>query len=256
MKRTIYLMLPLALLMACTNSAGSTGKESVAAGGGVTGSGKDLYYQYKITGSGKRMRMNGVMKMYLSADGHVRMEMIMGIDTNGAKAGVPSIVILGNSKTPTETISLDDATKTFTRNHIDTADLGRTGMQSSSVVTKVGDDSWLGFRCVHARIVTTMGMGRLFTMVDTMNIWKSNDVPMQPGFRYWLDRFEAKTNATMYSPEVAAKLKQMGCEGLFVRMESGSKDAHTEMALTTVDRRDLPASLFDIPAGYTEDKNQ
>jgi hypothetical protein len=255
MNKTMYLLLSLTLLIGCNNSAGVAGQDSAVAGAGIPGSGKDLYYQYTITGGGKAMRMNGSMKMYLAADGHVRMEMLMGIDTNGAKATVPSIVVLGNSHTPTETISVDDAAKTFTRNHFDTSDVAGLGRSSTIVVTKVGEDTWMGFHCVHARIINTISMGHIFTMVDTTDIWKSKDVPMQEGFRHWMDKFEEKTNASIYSPKVAEELKEMGCEGMFVRMESSSKDSHTRMALSKVEHRDLPANLFVVPAGYTEDKN-
>ncbi|HTJ10492.1 MAG TPA: DUF4412 domain-containing protein [Dinghuibacter sp.] len=252
MNKAICLSLALTLLTGCTNSAGSVGASSAVSG--VSGSGSDLYYEYTVSGSGKAIRMNGFTKMYMAGSGAVRVEMLLGIDTNGAKASTPSIVLLGDSHTPTETIELDDAAKTFTRNHIDTAAMGVSRMRSNSVVTRIGDETWLGFHCVHARIISTIKMGGFFSIVDTVDIWKSNDVPMQPGFRHWMEKFQARENASAFSPEVAEKLKQMGCEGLFVRLESRGKDSHTVTALSKVERRDLPAGMFKVPEGYREEK--
>ena len=47
----------------------------------------------------------------------------------------------------------------------------------------------------------------------------------------------------------------MGCEGFMVKMEIKNKNASTVMQLTKVGHKDLPASMFEIPPGYTEDKS-
>ncbi len=47
----------------------------------------------------------------------------------------------------------------------------------------------------------------------------------------------------------------MGCVGFMVKMEIENKDASTVMQLTKAENRDLTASMFEIPAGYKEDKN-
>ncbi len=70
-----------------------------------------------------------------------------------------------------------------------------------------------------------------------------------------MDKFEARTGNTMYSQDAVNQLKQMGCEGFMVRMTIGSKNSNVNEELTKVEPRDLSANLFQIPAGYKEDKN-
>lgn len=261
MKKLFACLGVFAVFAACTNSAGSPGKDGAGAaagagGGGVSGSGSDLYYLYTITGGSEKMAMNGTMKLFLAASGKVRMEMLMGIDTNGAAVKDRSpIIVLGNSDNPTLTYYVDDVKKTYSKNHIDTTSDNGSGMKTESTVTRVGDESILGFHAVHARILSTHSIGSLYKAMDTIDLWKSNDIPMQPAFRKWMERYEAKANSALYSPEVSKQLTQMGCEGLFVKMVMHGKESKTFMVLTKVEKKDLPGSLFEIPAGYTEDKS-
>jgi hypothetical protein len=250
------LLLPAAVLSACNNSTGSPADPTVPVSAtGVTGSGNDLYYQYDIKGGSRLMKMDGAMKLYFAASGKVRMEMLTGINANIQGKPVherPAIVVIGNSNNPTETISLDDSAKTFTKNHIDTAELGNTGMKTQSTVIKAGEDQILGFHCVHAKIITARSIGTMYKMTDTSDLWKSNDVPMQPALRRWIDLSQAKTNTYLYSPEINAQLKQMGCDGMFVKMVTHTKQSLMTMALTKVEKKDFAPGLFEVPAGYKE----
>jgi len=254
-----FLLLPAGLLSACNNSAGSPADAAAPSPStGVTGSGSDLYYQYDLNGGSRLMKMDGSMKMYLAANGKVRMEMHMGmdVDANGKqlKERLP-IILLGNSDNPTETIDLDDSAKTLTRNHVDTAALASSGMKIQSTVTKAGEDNILGFHCVHAKIISSHSIGAFYKQIDTIDLWKSNDVPVQPAFRHWMDQYQARSNGFLYSPEIDAQLKQMGCEGMFVKMITHSKESAMTMALTKVEKKDLASGLFEIPSGYKEIKD-
>ena len=48
----------------------------------------------------------------------------------------------------------------------------------------------------------------------------------------------------------AEQLKQMGCDGFLAKITSSHKDVSFNMQLTKVEHRDIPASMFEIPAGY------
>ncbi|MGH2563539.1 MAG: DUF4412 domain-containing protein, partial [Ginsengibacter sp.] len=91
--------------------------------------------------------------------------------------------------------------------------------------------------------------------LDTIDLWRSNEVPMQSKVKGLFNQFESRTGNAMYSPETTAQLKQMGCDGFMVKMQMGSKDVSMVMQLTKAEHRDLPASMFKVPAGYTEVKD-
>ncbi len=123
-------------------------------------------------------------------------------------------------------------------------------IKSSAV--KIGDEKISGFNCVHARVTSDEGAGSI--AAETFDIWKSNDVPVLPYVLTMMNQFEFK-KGNMYSAATVQQLKQMGCDGFLVQMTSNNKEASFKMQLTKVEHKDIPASMFQIPAGYTEDKN-
>lgn len=242
-------------LFACSgNTTQNSGKDSTStATSSASGSGDDMYYELTTTATGKDMSMNGVTKMFVSSKGDMRSETDMVTSFKGNKRGVP-IIVIAHSNKPDESIIIDDSAKTYTINHIKREDFD-TQEKTQSTVTKIGDEKILGFNCVHAKIISKKSIGNFYSMVDTVDIWRSNDVPMQAAVKDLMNQFESRTGNYMYSKEVSDQLKQMGCEGFMVKMEIKNKDASTVMQLTKVEHRDLPASMFQIPSGYTEDKN-
>ena len=102
-----------------------------------------------------------------------------------------------------ESISIDNEKKTYTVNHINPADLN-TGEKMQSTVTKVGEEKILGFNCVHARIISKKTLGNFYLQADTVDLWKSHDVPMQSNVKELFNQFESRTRNTMYSREATA----------------------------------------------------
>ena len=47
----------------------------------------------------------------------------------------------------------------------------------------------------------------------------------------------------------------MGCEGFMVKLTMNGNDVSMVLQLTKVEHRNLPSDIFQIPAGYKEDKN-
>jgi hypothetical protein len=242
------------ILLACnsnqsTNAPATDGANTTSAS---TGSGDDMYYELTTTTSGKDIAINATTKMYVSSKGAMRTEMNMTNSASGHKNPV-LMVHIGHTDKPNKSISIDNEKKTYTVNHINPADLN-TGEKMQSTVTKVGEEKILGFNCVHARIISKKTLGNFYLQADTIDLWKSNDVPMQSNVKELFNQFESRSGNTMYSPDATAQLKQMGCDGFTVKMQMGSKDVSMVMQLTKVEHRDLPASMFEIPAGYTEVK--
>jgi hypothetical protein len=49
-------------------------------------------------------------------------------------------------------------------------------------------------------------------------------------------------------------LHQAGCDGYFVKIYMKGKDVTMDMVLIKAQQKNFPASMFVIPAGYTESK--
>ena len=242
------------LLVACSGNSSSTNNNRSASADPVSGSsGKDMYYEYTLTTTGKDIAINGNTKLYISSKGDMRSEMNMTSSLVKNKTSAP-IVTIGHSDKPDESIIIDDDAKTFTINHIDQNGFN-TGEKIQSTVSKIGEEKIMGFNCVHARVVSKKSIGTLYSDVDTIDLWRSKEVPVLASVKSLMDKLEAKTGNTMYSQDAVNQLKQMGCEGFMVRMTIGSKNSNVKEELTKVEPRDLSANLFQIPAGYKEDKN-
>ena len=217
-----------------------------------SGSGKDMYYEYNSATVGKDMTIKTVIKMYVSSNGSMRVE--IDVENSAMKGKVPGpMIIIGHSDKPNESISIDDAAKTYSTNHFTDNDFN-TGQKIKSTATKIGEEKILGFSSVHARIISDKSIGSVYSDVDTVDLWRSNSVPMQASVKELFDKFNSKGMA-MYSADVANQLKQMGCEGFLTKMVIHSKRSSTTEILVKAESRDLPASMFQIPAGYTEVKS-
>ncbi|MFS8083794.1 MAG: DUF4412 domain-containing protein, partial [Ginsengibacter sp.] len=161
------------------------------------------------------------------------------------------MILIGKGDKPTESISIDDSAKSYTINQIDTGKIGNSEMKINSTATKIGNETIMGFNCVHARVIANKSMGKFYNSSDTVDLWKSNDVPIEPSVKIKLDKMGG---TGLYSAETAQQLKDMGCSGMTVKMTSNSDHNKMTVQLTKVERKDLPASMFEIPAGYKEEK--
>lgn len=245
-----YLMLSAFMLFSCNNNGSANGSANTSTSSGASGSGDDYYYESTITSTGKDMTMNELIKMYVSAKGDMRTEADIKTSMNGNKVTAPMILI-GKADKPTESISIDDSAKSYTINQIDTGKNENDEMKITSNATKIGNEKIMGFDCVHARVISNKSMGSFYKSIDTVDIWKSNDVPIAGSVKDKLDKMGGNG---LYSAETAQQLKDMGCSGMTVKMTSNSEKNKMTVQLTKVERKDLPASLFEIPAGYKEEK--
>jgi hypothetical protein len=239
---------------ACSgNSTASTGSPSGDAATSTAGSGDDMYYEYTISSSGRGISMTGYTKLYVSSGGGLRSEMDM---SNPATNKSAPIVSIGSKDKPLQSIMIDDSAKTYTVNTIDStmATASNDLLKMSSTVTKVGEEKIMGFNSLHARIISTRSMGPMGKFTDTVDLWNSPDVPMAPFFRHFMDKNFSKSWTTMMSPAAADQLKQMGFTGFMVKIQSASGNSGMQMELTKVQKGDFAKSMFEVPAGYKEDK--
>jgi hypothetical protein len=201
--------------------------------------GAGFYYETTNTVVTEKGTAKSVTKTWFSTSGEGRVEMnlaaMMGV--NGAR---PMVGISRASKSNYSMI-LDDEDKTYSLNIIDTS-LINSG--SRYTVTKIGNETVGGYPCVHAKLISS-GRNKM-----DMDIWTCMSVP-----GYALMEKMMISSKSMITPEMFKALQQAGTDGYFVKIEVKSKHVSSEMLLTKVEQKSLPASLFKIPAGYKESGN-
>ncbi|HVZ96200.1 MAG TPA: DUF4412 domain-containing protein [Chitinophagaceae bacterium] len=227
--------------------------QNVSANQTSGGSGSDMFYEYNLTTSSNEMSIKSDSKIYISSKGDMRAEMDM-INSFKGNTSLARFVTLGHADKPNESISVDDSAKTFSVNHFSDSSFNAGENVKTISVAKAGEEKISGYNSIHAKIITERSVGGFYSEVDTIDIWKSNDVPMLASVKELFDRFEAKTGNAMYSTDVVNQLKQMGCVGFMTKIEIHSKRSSTTEVLVKVEHRDLSASMFQVPAGYTETK--
>jgi beta-lactamase class D len=93
-------------------------------------------------------------------------------------------------------------------------------------------------------MVTTSGSG-LFKSKSEEDLWTSTAVP---GYALY-KRLAAVSGIR---PQMMQALEQAGADGFFVKMTAAGKDYSMTMSLMHAEEKSNPASLFEIPAGYTK----
>jgi hypothetical protein len=211
--------------------------------------GKDMYYEFSLSSTGKNTS-TGTTKLYISANGEMRVEKNITITIAG-KSRTTNTVILGHADKPGESIWIDEDKKTYSVNHFTNGDLDM-GDKVQSTVTKMGVDKIMGFASVHARIISTMNLGATFSRVDTIDLWRSNDVPMQPAVKALMDQLEYKGGNFLFTKTTVGQLREMGCEGFMTMMKISTKSSTIKEELTKAEHRDIPTTMFQIPSGYKD----
>lgn len=201
--------------------------------------GAGQYYQFLDTYTIQKNKKDSVFRDTMSlaiTDGHnTRVEFsVFGGRTE----------VLGHAGMPRFSMLLDAQTKTYRLHIIDTAAINRPGGTSYNVV-KVGTETVQGYSCIHARMTMSTPGSKVSITED---IWTSNDVP---GYAA-LKKMELIQNVT---PAMMKALEQAGCDGFMVKVVMHSTTYSLDMILVQAIRKDFPASLFEVPAGYTAATN-
>jgi hypothetical protein len=200
------------------------------------------------TGSGPGMSAKGDGKIFLSPAGY-RVEWMMDLssmkkDREGAGAAPPTMAMtmLARKADPGKVYMLNAAKKTYS-----VVDTGKSVEQRGKTrkepftVKKLGTDTVAGLPCQN--VLLTSSDGTEIEVCAAKELAASSD---------WLASLNRR------SPEGAAwltALKKQGIEGFPVRWvtrKKGSTQPLTTMEMTHLEKKALPASLFDVPAGYTQ----
>jgi|GEM_PF-3479441 len=204
----------------------------------VTGSGPDIYLQYRMTVSAQQSSEYEVdmrMKMYASpGSGMGRSEMIM----NMPMVGEMNMVMLTNAKDPLHIVVVNDRRKEYSI--LDLSEVKDIDPSSETfTVTKLGEENVHGLDCVHSRAVNQDG--------DSFELWTTKDVP---GYEKMMALYSKSQR--MGSDDLWKKLEEVGGAGFMVKMKVETKDGAYVMELTEINKAEVPESLFQIPSGYEE----
>ena len=205
--------------------------------------GSGVFYESLTTITSKHGVTRDTTYTWFTNSGEGRSEMrlpIPGVVT-------PKLIVIGRAGEPRFSVLLSPDEKTYSLNVIDTA-LLHMGLEKYKV-TRIGSETIAGYPCIHSRIVSTTGSG-LFKSTSTMELWTSTAVP---GYALYNKLVSFQTS----KEGILGALDRAGVGGFLVKMTAGDgKDFSMTMALFHAGERNLPASLFVIPRGYTNSENK
>lgn len=139
-------------------------------------------------------------------------------------------------------IILNDQYKKYNKQQ--RSDLGKNELNVQ--VQKTGNEKLFGYNCVHVKISYTIkALGQTTHMQD--DEWYSADVSGS--------QFLSPIIFENHSPAFIKKIMEAGCSGTLVKSVSKSSNSFQLIQLNRIVQKDMPDSMFILPANYQEDKN-
>jgi hypothetical protein len=200
---------------------------------------------FKITLGEKGRAANGTGKVYVARAGY-RSEWQTELGASGARkdASAPPTIrmtMVGKSGEPDRLYLLDDDAKTYSVMDLKKMrEQGKVETRETYTVERLGRDTVAGFACEKAAV--TSSKGDVFDVCVSKEFGASSD---------WLTAMSRRRGSGSW----VTALRENGLEGVPVRWSTrhkGSTEPAMLMEVTRVERKTLPASLFQVPAGYKE----
>jgi hypothetical protein len=177
------------------------------------------------------------------AKGGTRCDMNMQMGPMGMK-----MVMLQKTDTPNTLYRLNDANKTYTE-----VDLAKTremaGQQPDGdkyTVEKLGQETILGYKAQHVMVKDkNPGPGNAMTT----EMWTAKDLLDYAIF----SKMQVRRGKGGGDEALVKALKDAGADGLPLKSVATTADgAKVTMEVVKVDKKSLPASMFEIPADYSK----
>lgn len=153
-------------------------------------------------------------------------------------------VLLGRALMPLYSVHLQPAAKTYSLHLIDTTAINRSDGWTYQV-TRIGTERVGGYDCIHARLTLSRAGGKQSISEE---IWTSNSVPGYAAMK----SLGIGQNVT---PQFMKALDQADCGGFTVKMVVSGAAYSMTMLLIEASRKNFSASDFEIPSGYTAERN-
>ena len=208
----------------------------------VSGNGNTIMLQY-TGGTVANNKKDGLWKnMYVSTNKEAK----WNVYSEGyAEASAINMKVHATSLLSTNEnyrIIINDQYKKY--NKLQKSDLGKN--ESDVQIQKTGSEKMFGYNCVHIKISYTIkASGQTAHMQD--DEWYSSDVPGA--------QFLSPQIFENHSPAVIKKIIEAGCSGTLVKSVSKSPGSFQLLQLSRITQKDMPDSMFTLPANYQEDKN-
>ena len=194
--------------------------------------------EYKISAGDAKSSMSGNTKTYTQND-NTRSEMLMNVP--GLPAGAINTVTLMRKDKPNMIVTLNHGNKTYSEMTYADAEPAERKTTEPFEVTVVGKETVNGYSCTHV-IAKFKNSGKVRN-----EWWTSNDVTGFPGFK------GIKGSKYMDDDNFFSKMAEKGADGFPVRMKMSEGGAGSfQMDLVKAEKKNLEASLFEIPAGYAK----
>ncbi len=203
--------------------------------------GSGVIYQFVTAITSKEMKNSkDTLNGCITNSGYARSE--MNINMPGVSSS--KIITINHAANPKYSVMLEPEDKTYSLNIIDTSLINDN--QETYQVTKIGNENVQGYNCIHSKMISTFNT-RFLKSSTTFDMWTSTEVP---GYSI----YQKLVSMQNVKPAMMHALEQAGVGGFFVKMTSATKDYSMEMVLVRAENKNLPASLFEIPSGYSESK--
>jgi hypothetical protein len=167
------------------------------------------------------------------------------MDMQMGSMGGMKMVTLAKHDNPEVIYKLDDADKTYTEMNVAKlrAMAGQNQPTEKVSVKKLGEEKVLGYKTQHV----------LVTQGDTaMDMWTTKELGDFETYQK-LQSGHAGGRGALGGEAMLTALKDAGADGMPVKtianLPGGAK---ATMEITKVEKQSLPASTFEIPAGYTK----
>ncbi|MCS7212045.1 MAG: DUF4412 domain-containing protein [Chloroherpetonaceae bacterium] len=150
---------------------------------------------------------------------------------------IKQIMLLRGSE-PNKIYMLNPDTKTYTEMDIASMTDAMTQSDEDYEVKKVGSEKILGYNCT--RVQVKWKKSQL-----TMEMWTTKDV------LDWATYVRMQNNPALRSNKLATALRNAGADGMALKVVSETQDGGKNiMEVVKVERKAVPASLFEIPKDY------
>jgi uncharacterized protein DUF4412 len=199
---------------------------------------------FKITtNTGEKQSVSGTGKMYVAPRAY-RSEFEMQMSGAGSK-GAPramKMTMFTKLAEPDNLYMLNDENKTYSVWDLSKSrEEAKNASQETYTVKRLGKDTVAGLSCQSALLTSSKG--------DEIEACVSREFAVSSDWIAAMNRSDKAAGSWIHS------LKGAGIEGFPVRWSTrskGSKDAAMTMELTRIEKKSLPASLFEVPAGYKQ----
>jgi len=193
---------------------------------------------YKISGGS----MNGTGRLSFSKAGY-RVEWTMDVSEDAARRGgrgpkEMKMTMFGKASEPDVVYTVNDATKTWSSWSTKDAQERAEKAKTTYTVERLGTDKVAGFECQNARIKSSTGS------VTEVCVTKELSAPAG-----WLSSMNRNRGA---GGSWTNGLREAGIDGFPIRWatKGEGRGESVTMEMTKFERKTIPASAFQVPAGY------